>query len=122
MEPNIKAKILLNNGSFKNYIDFIFKKYDIITDEIENDFYNQIEKRKEEYDEWKIKINWNGNSSDFIADGYRRNDIEYENYQELEEGLKPEIILEMAQTFVKKYFDNDNDFLDEVENYIKSCL
>jgi len=122
MEYNEKAKILLSSGSFSLYVQRVLEENDIISEELVNELFNKTEEAKEDYDKWAIRSNWSEMAHEFLADGYTRNDIEYDDYDELENDLLIDIILEMSEEIVERYFKNDKDMLDDVQKYIKSCL
>lgn len=122
MEYNEKAKILLSSGSFSSHVQRVFEENDIIPEELANILYNKVEEAKEEYDKWAIRSNWSEMAHEFLADGYSRNDIDYDDYEELENDLIIDAVLEMAEEFVEKFFNNDKDMLNDVQKYIESCL
>lgn len=122
MQDNDKAKILLQYGSFQHYIEEILEKNNIQNFIIEEYFTEELTRVSQQYDEWTISSNWEEGYADFIADGYSRDDIEYEDYDDLEEDLSGDIIIDIAQYYIEKYFDGDNDLLDDVQIFVKSCL
>lgn len=122
MQDNDKAKILLQYGSFQHYIEEVLEKNNIQNFMVEEYFTEEIAKASQQYDEWAIGSNWGESYADFIADGYSRDDIEYDDYDDLEEALAVEIIIDIAQYYIEKYFYGDNDLLDDVQAFIKSCL
>jgi len=122
MEDNEKAKILLSSGSFSSHVQRVFEENDIIPEELANILYDKVEEAKEDYDKWAIRSNWSEMAHEFLADGYSRNDIDYDDYEELENDLVIDAVLEMAEEFVEKFFNNDKDMLNDVQKYIESCL
>lgn len=122
MEYNEKAKILLSSGSFSSHVQRVFEENDIIPEELANILYDKVEDAKEDYDKWAIRSNWSEMAHEFLADGYSRNDIDYDDYEELENDLVIDAVLEMAEEFVEKFFNNDKDMLNDVQKYIESCL
>lgn len=122
MENDKKAKILLNDGSFKKLIDRVLRKNKIEDFMIDEYFFEELAIKSENFDKALIKSYWNSEGEDFIADGYSRDDIEYEDTDELKEDLILEIITNIAQYYIEKYFDNDMDLLDDMEKYVKQCL
>ena len=89
---------------------------------IEEYFTEELTKQSQDYDRAMIASNWDDEYPNFLADGYTRDDIEYQDYEELEEDLTREITLDIAQYYLEKYFEDDVDMLDDVERYVKSCL
>jgi hypothetical protein len=122
MEDDKKAKILLNDGSFIEFITKVLGKNNIQDFMVEEYFTEELTKQSQDYERAFIASNWSEEAQDFIADGYSRDDIEYEDYEELDEDLTRDIILDITQYYLEKYFNNDNDMLDDMEKYVKSCL
>lgn len=122
MEDNEKAKILLNDGSYKKFIAGVLGKNNIQDFIIEEYFTEELSKQLSEFDKALILSNWENEGQDFIADGYSRDEIEYENYEELEEDLTSDIIIDISQYYIEKYFNNDMGLLDDMEKYVKLCL
>ena len=122
MKNDKKAKILLQDNSFQIYINKELERNNIQDFIINEYFTKQLEKQIDEYEKAAIETNWIDSYSDFIIEGYSRDDIEYSDYKELEENLTSEIITDIAQYYIEKYFDNDMDLLDDMEKYVKLCL
>lgn len=122
MEVQSKAKVLLVDGSFINYIKRILRENNIIDFMVMESFNIMMDEQIQEIDGWTIESNWYDNAHEFIADGYSRRDIKFIDQEDLQENLRPTIILEIAQDYIKKYFENDMDLLNDMERYVKSCL
>jgi len=122
VEIQSKAKVLLVDGSFIDYIERVLGENNIKDFMILEHFDAEMDTQFAEKDNWAIRENWNEKAHEYIADGYSRQDIEFDVANDVIESLKPEIILEIAQDYIQKYFDNDMDFLDDMEKYVKSCL
>lgn len=122
MEDHTKAKILLQDGSFQDYIINILTKNNIQDFMIEEYYTEELTRLSQEYEPHAIESNWSSSYEDFIADGYSRDDIEYEDYDELEEDLSRDIIIDISQYYLGKYFDDDSDLLEDMQKYVKSCL
>jgi len=121
VEVQSKAKVLLVDGSFIDYIERVLGENGIVDFTIIEKFNSIMDEQIKERDDWCIRSNWDERAHEFIADGYSRRDIEFDDVADLEEYLTPTIILEIAQEYIKKYFDNDMDLLDDMEIYVKSC-
>lgn len=113
-----KAEILFEYGSIKNYLKDYFNETDY--DELcIQDVFNT---KKETIEPYLIKSNWEEDKNKYLAFGYTKDDIIYEDYDEAYADLKDTFIEDLAILLDGMFFGGNSDMIKYLTEYIEECL
>lgn len=125
IDDHIKAKILLEFNSIKNYLLYYIKK-----NNLEDSFFDlEIRELAEEnargnIEEYDVEEEWDDDEAraEFYAEGYSIDDCEYQTWEEAIEEYAESIYYTIAVKLIKKYLNtNDNDFVIAAAKIIEEC-
>lgn len=115
MNIDKQAKILLEYGSWKNYIEKAFERCNVneeyIIDEIQECTISKMPPHS-------IRENWDTEKEFFLEDGYTHDDIIYDTEDEAYEQNIEDVLEEVAWVLCSKCFSGDF-FHQRIVNYLR---
>lgn len=122
MEDIKKAKILLAYGTLKDYFEHCANSnYDLDLYINEIDIHHEAyEASQTQFEEAEIRDNWDDaeNRAYFIEEGYSRDDIKYDDWDEAGEDILEETAYNIAKDIAEKHFDSDMDMITAIQEYL----
>jgi len=114
MTDNEEAVILLQYGTVKKYVNSVMKNFNLtyIKTNARTAAFNR-------YSSAEIGEEWENSSiSEFISEGYSRDSVAFETWNDAIYELTEEHIYQEAETLIRDHFNNDKDLIKPVVDYL----